>query len=208
MMRIRVISLHGQPLAQEIAHDFDEAGGTLGRAETNQLALPDAQRHISRLQGRIVCRAGRFELINQGANPINVDGRPVANGSAAPIGPGTRIEIGGYLMEASGPPAAPPQARQVHPSQEVTISPEAFAAARRAAAQRPATPPSLGAGMAQPVPAARPVPVQAPQPPMAPAPLPPQAAPSLAAGPVDDPLGLFGVRRPAPPIRLPTSSTA
>lgn len=203
MMRIRVISLHGQPLAQEIAHDFDEAGGTLGRAETNQLALPDAQRHISRLQGRIVCRAGRFELINQGANPINVDGRPVANGSAAPIGPGTRIEIGGYLMEASGPPAAPPpQPRQVHPSQEVTISPEAFAAARRAAAQRPVAPP-LDTGMApqaasvpapQPVPAARPAPVQAPPQQMAPAPRPlsQQAAPSLAAGPVDDPLGLFG----------------
>jgi len=206
MMRIRVISLHGQPLAQEIAHDFDEAGGTLGRAETNQLALPDPQRHISRLQGRIVCRAGRFELINQGANPINVDGHPIANGSAAPIGPGTRIEIGGYLMEASGPSAAPPpQPRQVHPSQEVTISPEAFAAARRAAVQRPATPASFDAGMAQQpasmaapqsAPAARPLPAQAAQPQMAPAPaqraLPPQAAPSLAAGPVDDPLGLFG----------------
>lgn len=207
MIKIRVISLHGQPLAQEIAHDFDDLGGTLGRAETNQLALPDPQRHISRLQARVVCRAGHYELINQGANPINVNGRPIPNGSAVAIEPGARIEIGGYLMEAIGPAPAPVPRP---PSQEVTISPEAFAGRRPAAASPMPRPAAARAAEApQPAPRVQPVPPMPPQAPPAAqppleAPARPVAQPAPAAfmpsashappggAPVDDPLGLFG----------------
>ena len=183
MMKIRVITFQGQAVPHAISHDFDELGGTIGRAETNQLALPDPQRHISRLQARVVCRDGHYEIINQGANPITVDGHAIGNGSSISIAAGARIEIGGYLLEA----VAPPQP-SVHPAQEVTIAPEAFRPP-----PRPVAAPSPMAASPQPEiqrPAS--VPQPAPRAPAAP-PAPAAAvAPPLAAGPVDDPLGLFG----------------
>ena len=175
MMKIRVISFQGQPLPHTISHDFDDLGGTIGRAETNQLALPDPQRHISRLQARVVCREGRFEIINQGANPINVDGHAIGNGSSMQIATGVRIEIGGYLMEAVGPaPAA------VHPSQDVTIAPEAFNPP-----PRPAVAPSPMAAAPQPA-VARPssMPQSAPRAPAAPpAPAPRDRTAAAGVGP-------------------------
>lgn len=181
MMRIRVISLHGQPLPHAISYDFDDTGGTIGRAETNQLALPDPQRHISRLQARVVCRGGRFEVINQGANPITVDGHALGNGASIGIASGARIEIGAYLMEAVGPgPAAVP------PSQEVTLAAEAL--------PQPARPVLAPAPQPMPRPASIPQPVS----PAAAAPVRPPAAglvgaaPVASAGPVDDPMRMFG----------------
>lgn len=172
MMKIRVVTFQGQPLPHAISYDFDEAGGTIGRAETNQLALPDPQRHISRLQARVVCRNGRFELINQGANPISVDGHTIGSGSAVPIASGARIEIGAYLIEAIAPGAAP-----MPPSQEVTLAADAVQAL-----PRPAPPPQI----------------QVPQPPPAAAMPPrqsvagPSGAPPLSSGaPVDDPMRMF-----------------
>lgn len=188
MMKIRVVSFQGQPLPQAISHDFDDLGGTIGRAETNQLALPDPQRHISRLQARVVCRNGQYEIINQGANPINVNGHVIGNGSSMPIASGARVEIGSYLMEAIAPtPAA------AHPPQDVTLAPEAF------------NPPPRPIPAPSPMAAAPQAPIVQPQgmpPPRAPAaplmqPAPQPAVPPRAAGPVDDPLGMFGAA-PAP----------
>lgn len=180
MMKIRVVAFHGQPLPHAISHDFDEQGGTIGRAETNQLALPDPQRHISRLQARVVCRGGQYEIINQGANPINVNGHAIGNGSSMPIASGARIEVGGYLMEAVAPSPA-----QAQPSQDVTLAPEAFkppprpvVAASPMAAAHPAIP--VPASMPQAAPRAPATPVQA-------------AAPAArGSAPIDDPLGMFG----------------
>lgn len=192
MMKIRVLSFQGQPLPHAISHDFDELGGTIGRAETNQLALPDPQRHISRLQARVVCRDGRYEIINQGANPISVNGHAIGNGSSMAVVAGARIEIGGYLLEAVAPAAA-----VVHPSQDVTLAPEAFNPP-----PRPAVAPSPMAATPQPdIPRTAITPQPAPQPaPRAPAmpaaamgPVAPAVVPSpLPSGPIDDPLGMFG----------------
>ncbi|MBK8337819.1 MAG: type VI secretion system-associated FHA domain protein TagH [Sterolibacteriaceae bacterium] len=191
-MRIRVVSFQGQPLPQAISHDFDDLGGTIGRAETNQLALPDPQRHISRLQARVVCRNGQYEIINQGANPINVNGHVIGNGSSMPIASGARVEIGGYLMEAIAPtPAA------AHPAQDVTMAPEAFSPPPRPAPAPIAAPAPLAAVPHAPIaqPQSMP-PLRAPAAPLV-QPAPPPAAPPRASGPVDDPLGMFGAA-PAP----------
>lgn len=189
MMRIRVVSFQGQPLPQAISHDFDDLGGTIGRAETNQLALPDPQRHISRLQARVVCRNGQYEIINQGANPINVNGHVIGNGSSMPIASGARVEIGAYLMEAIAPTPA-----GVHPSQDVTMAPEAFSPL-----PRPAPLPIAAASPMAAAPIAPPPHMPPPRAPAAPLvqPAPPPVAPPRASGPVDDPLGMFGAA-PAP----------
>ena len=106
MITIRVISFNGQPPAQPIGAEFDELGGTIGRADTNQLALPDPERHVSRLQARIAWSNGQFQIINVGANAMDVAGHSIANGSAAAIRPGDRITIGGYVLEVSSAGAA------------------------------------------------------------------------------------------------------
>lgn len=186
MIKIRVISFQGQPLSHALSHDFDEAGGTIGRAETNQLALPDPQRHISRLQARIVSRGGRYEIINQGANPITVNGHSIGNGSSIPFASGARIEIGAYLMEAVGEAAGAAPAPE-QPSREVTLAPEV-----RAPSPRPVLSPA-----ARVVPPVPPQPPRAPQPPplAAGAPGRPAAAGAAGAptpgGPIDDPMHMF-----------------
>lgn len=102
MIMIRVVSFNGQAPAQPLAYEFDELGGTIGRADTNQLVLPDPERHVSRQQARIVWRNGRFEILNIGANPLDAGMQVVPNGGAAPIGPGDRLTIGGYVLEVAG----------------------------------------------------------------------------------------------------------
>ena len=48
---------------------FDELGGTIGRADTNNLVLPDPERAISRTHAQVVFRAGAYALVGAGANP-------------------------------------------------------------------------------------------------------------------------------------------
>lgn len=102
MIMIRVVSFNGQPPAQPIGFEFDELGGTIGRSDTNQLVLPDPERHVSRLQARIVWRSSGFEIVNVGANALEVGAQSVANGGAATIRPGDLITIGGYVLEVAG----------------------------------------------------------------------------------------------------------
>lgn len=103
MITIRVVSFNGQPPAQALEFEFDELGGTIGRADTNQLTLPDPGRQVSRLQARVVWRNGQFEIINLGANPLDVAGHNVAHDTTAAISPGDHIAIGGYVLEVAAP---------------------------------------------------------------------------------------------------------
>lgn len=102
MIMIRVLSFNGEPPVRPLVAEFDELGGTIGRSDGNQLMLPDPERHVSRLQARIVWHNGRFEIVNLGANPLEAGMQTVPNGGAAAIGPGDRLSIGGYLLEVSG----------------------------------------------------------------------------------------------------------
>ena len=66
MLRLDVASFMGQPPAQAISAEFDEMGGSIGRAEGNTLVLPDDKRYISRTQAEVAFRSahghgGRFE---------------------------------------------------------------------------------------------------------------------------------------------------
>lgn len=100
MMKIRVLSFNGAPPAEPLEAEFDELGGTIGRADTNLLALHDPDRYISRLQARVDWRGGTYQLTNLGANPLDLDGHSLANGETAPIRAGGRIVIGRYVLEA------------------------------------------------------------------------------------------------------------
>lgn len=98
---LQAVSLNEQPLSQPIAARFDGNGGTIGRADHNTMALPDPERHISRVQAEVVAQgAGRpFLIRNLGAaNPIFVGNRSLAEGESAPLSPQEPVRIGGYLL--------------------------------------------------------------------------------------------------------------
>lgn len=116
MIKISVASYNNTPPGQILTFTFDELGGTIGRADTNQLILPDPERSISRVHAQVVFRNGRFSLVDKGSNPVSVNGKALGNGTEATIQPGDQIQIGGYLLlvepaaASASMPAAPAQA--------------------------------------------------------------------------------------------------
>src|SRR3954469_4067440 len=118
MLRLDVASFMGQPPAQAISAEFDEMGGSIGRAEGNTLVLPDDKRYISRTQAEVAFRGGSFLLRDLGsATPTLVNGTAVGSGNEVPIRNGDELKIGEYsvratlsgrALEASAPPPVLP----------------------------------------------------------------------------------------------------
>lgn len=109
MITIKVESYNGQPIDSRLSAQFDELGGTIGRADTNQLVLPDPDRAISRVHAQVVFRNGAFAVVDRGSNPIIVNGQALGSGREQRIAAGDRVQIGGYLMsvaQSAGPSAA------------------------------------------------------------------------------------------------------
>ena len=79
MVVLNVISHNGVPV-DALSTSFDELGGSIGRADHNQLVLPDPKRSISRVHARIVFRAGSFLIIGSGSNAMTVNGWLVPDG--------------------------------------------------------------------------------------------------------------------------------
>ncbi|WP_046115832.1 type VI secretion system-associated FHA domain protein TagH [Aquincola tertiaricarbonis] len=100
MIVLTVQSFNGQPTAA-LSATFDELGGTVGRADNNQLVLPDPDRSISRVHAQVVFRHGAFALVDRGSNPVLVNGTPLGNGREAPLKQGDTLQIGGYLIGVS-----------------------------------------------------------------------------------------------------------
>ena len=110
MIDISVTAYNGGSTAPLRGH-FDELGGNIGRADTNQLVLPDPERSISRVHAQVVFRNGSYAIVDRGSNPISVNGRALGNGQESPIRPGDELQIGGYTMRVeagSGGAAAAP----------------------------------------------------------------------------------------------------
>jgi type VI secretion system FHA domain protein len=99
MIVLTVLSYNGAP-ADGPSAQFDELGGTIGRADNNQLVLPDPERTISRVHARVVFRAGTYAIVDNGSNPISVNGTPVGAGREHPLRPGDQLQIGGYVLKA------------------------------------------------------------------------------------------------------------
>jgi FHA domain-containing protein/type VI secretion system protein len=100
MIVLTVKSFNGAP-TDALSASFDELGGTIGRADSNQLVLPDPERLISRIHAQVVFRNGGYALVDRGSNPVLVNGKPLGNGREAPLRDGDAVQIGGYLLSAS-----------------------------------------------------------------------------------------------------------
>lgn len=111
MITVEVIHINGVSPPYPMSVQIDQSGGTLGRSPDCSLVLTDEKRAVSRIHGQITFRDGRFEISDQGTNPLKVNGVPVGKGNATPIRDGDRIVIGPYELEvrgSSGRPSAAP----------------------------------------------------------------------------------------------------
>ena len=68
------------------------------------MILPDPERHISRVQARVLFRDGGYFIADQGANPVLLNGSPVGNGNQAAIADGDELRIGEYVLRVSQAP--------------------------------------------------------------------------------------------------------
>jgi type VI secretion system FHA domain protein len=176
MIVLRVLSYNGEP-ADGLQAQFDEIGGTIGRADNNQLVLPDPERTISRVHARVVFRGGGYAVVDNGSNPISVNGLPVGAGREQPLKPGDQLQIGGYIIAASA--AAAPTSSDPFADLFGDAPMGLAAPAQPVTAPRPpATVPTAMWPAPPPAAAARP----SPPPPARP----PAAAPALAPGHIPD----------------------
>lgn len=183
---IQAHTLKNEPLSQPITGRFDERGGTIGRSDTNTLALPDPERHISRLHAEVWFSNGAFSIRNVGsANAILVNGRPIAPGEGSAVNEGDELVIGAYAMRVTF--NVPTQSRPPAVDGRTVI--------RSSAGESRTNPP-------QPRPAPRPAPAPVPAPPTASPTADPFAdlfgATPAAASPSDPFADLLGPATPAP----------
>jgi len=115
VITLTVISFNGAPSGEAPSASFDELGGTIGRADTNQLVLPDPERSISRVHAQVVYRSGRYAIVDRGSNPIAVNGRALGSGAEQLLGEGDQVQIGGYVLRAALAPAGAPAASSTDP---------------------------------------------------------------------------------------------
>ncbi len=164
MITISVLSCSGQAADSALRADFDELGGTIGRADNNTLVLPDPERSISRVHAQVLFRNGGFVIVDRGSNPIGVNGSQLGNGKEAPLAAGDRVQIGPYVLTVTasaaaaaaaagasdpfadlfGPASAPPTAARA----PAVADPFANLDAAPARPAAPAAPPSAAAGFA------------------------------------------------------------
>ncbi len=131
-LKLSAVTHNDQRLTSPITAFFDDAGGTVGRADHCTLALPDPERFISRKQAEVVAVTGGLFLIRNvgSANPIVIGQRSLALNESAVLQDGDLVRIAGYELQVSyttqGPaprptvlqrsqPAVAPAAQQVAP---------------------------------------------------------------------------------------------
>lgn len=100
-MIIEVIAA-SEPLPDTpIRVEFGREGGTIGRADSNRLPLPDPRRTVSRVHAQVVLRQEGMRIIARSANALSVDGQTVDIGEEAALAEGSTIVIGDYTLRAS-----------------------------------------------------------------------------------------------------------
>ena len=117
MITVEVVSVGGVAPPRPMSAQFDQSGGTIGRSPDCTLVLVDDKRAVSRVHAEFSFRDGTYHVVDQGTNPLKVNGVPLGKGNVSAVRNGDRLNIGPYEVEIreSGAPAAPP-ARAARPA--------------------------------------------------------------------------------------------
>lgn len=104
-MRLRLATVG---TAERMEHVFGPEGGVFGRASRCDWVLPDPQRILSSIHGRIIMQNGGFLLMDESTNGIFLQGAsdPVGRGNAVPLKTGMRFHAGPLTLEVEVLPAA------------------------------------------------------------------------------------------------------
>ena len=100
-MKIAVVSIRGGTGEGALAAEFDDSGGSIGRASTNLLVLDDPDRTVSRVHAQVLCRNGEFFIVDRGSNPLSHNGLSLGWGKEAQLSDGDRLHIGSFELVVS-----------------------------------------------------------------------------------------------------------
>ncbi|MDE2049668.1 MAG: type VI secretion system-associated FHA domain protein TagH [Gammaproteobacteria bacterium] len=187
MLALSVISAQGTSLGSSAFKVFDERGGSIGRLDSNDWALPDPERFVSSRHAVVRFQGGAFCLEDVSTNGtfLNEPDRPVSKSEPLRLKDGDRLFIGDYeimvqLIEDGARPAegapAPLQAPSPAPGGSLaTQDPLALigvgaGSAGAGSANAPAAPPPASSPSAAATPAESPAAASAPRPAAGPAP--------------------------------------
>jgi predicted component of type VI protein secretion system len=152
LLALSVISDQGAALGPTAYKVFDERGGTIGRVNSNDWVLPDADKLVSSRHANVKFNGGEFYLEDASTNGTFLNGTQhrVAKEAPARLQDGDRIQIGDYqilvqLIDDSAPGVDAPEEESeelplppVIPLSTATMpfGPSGSPAARAAAAMR------------------------------------------------------------------------
>lgn len=123
-LNLRILIIKGQQITSPQSIDIGAEGGTVGRADFNQLILQDPDRAISRIQGQISLEQGKFYWTEKGSNPTRMDGRELTAGEKVDLSAVKVIQIATYSIACTvtnapkagvSPDKIPPKVQQPLP---------------------------------------------------------------------------------------------
>lgn len=98
-LTLKVTSCRGLPPSEEITACFDQRSGTIGRADDNDLVLPDQENFISRRHADISYQNGRYSISDTSLSGTVIDhSETPLKKSSAELRDGMRIDIGEYEL--------------------------------------------------------------------------------------------------------------
>jgi FHA domain-containing protein len=97
-IRIEVVAIKGVACPSALASVFGAKGGTIGRADTNDLVLDDPDRTVSRVHAQVVYRNGDFFLVDRGSNAVQWNGQLLGAGNEAKLAASDKLFIGSFEL--------------------------------------------------------------------------------------------------------------
>ena len=86
-LKINMLKCPESVVMSKSAITFSNQGGSIGRADDNDLVLEDPERYLSSLHCEFIFENGQFYLLDQSTNGT------FFNGSMDPMGKGTRLPV-------------------------------------------------------------------------------------------------------------------
>lgn len=102
-LTLSITSIQRTALSGAAIKTFDEGGGSIGRGEENDWALPDPQRILSARHALVTFQNGQFHLTDTSTNGTfhNRSEQPIGKGRSCTLHEGDVLTLGGYEIVVS-----------------------------------------------------------------------------------------------------------